>query len=196
MSVVHGCKGAPDSHGLTVALPLPAGWWGLQDEPTARAVGSKSYNELVVQLVTALGSAAATPKQLTPTASFRAQQLGGEGFTPRAGSGGAGGLPAISETAPAGAAGGSGGGAQRIDAEALSAALRDSMHLTAHPQQQQLQHQQQEPPQQDGAAGAEGLRDSCRAVSNTSMQVGRARWLCVRCHPAGTPACLPQQCSG
>ena len=152
----------------------------MQDEPTARAVGSKSYNELVVQLVTALGSAAATPKQLTPTASFRAQQLGGEGFTPRAGSGGAGGLPAISETAPAGAAGGSGGGAQRIDAEALSAALRDSMHLTAHPQQQQLQHQQQEPPQQDGAAGAEGLRDSCRAVSNTSMQVGRAGSLALR----------------
>ena len=158
----------------------------MQDEPTARAVGSKSYNELVVQLVTALGSAAATPKQLTPTASFRAQQLGGEGFTPRAGSGGAGGLPAISETAPAGAAGGSGGGAQRIDAEALSAALRDSMHLTAHPQQQQLQHQQQ-----DGAAGAEGLRDSCLAVSNTSMQVGRAGSLALRPLPPCWHSRLP-----
>jgi hypothetical protein len=72
-------------------------------------VGSKSYNELVVQLVTALGSAAATPKQLTPTASLRVQQPGGEGgFTPRASSGGAGGLPAIRETLPAPAAGGSG----------------------------------------------------------------------------------------
>jgi hypothetical protein len=47
------------------------------------------------------------------------------------------------------------------------------MHLTARPQQQQ---QQQEAPQQDGAgtAGAEGLRDTWRAVSNTSMQVGGA----------------------
>ena len=43
-----------------------------QDEATAAAVGAKSYNELVVQLVTALGSSAsATPKQqLTPTASM------------------------------------------------------------------------------------------------------------------------------
>jgi hypothetical protein len=75
-----------------------------------------------VQLVTALGSAA-TPKQLTPTASMRgAQRLGsGGGLTPQ-GSGGAA-LAAQHATAAA--------GQPRVSADMLSAALRDTLRLAA-----------------------------------------------------------------
>ncbi|GAB4817828.1 hypothetical protein N2152v2_004874 [Parachlorella kessleri] len=41
-----------------------------QDEATCCALGSKSYNELVIQLVTTLGGAA-TPKRVTPASSFK-----------------------------------------------------------------------------------------------------------------------------
>ncbi|EFN59098.1 hypothetical protein CHLNCDRAFT_137880 [Chlorella variabilis] len=121
-------------------IQLVHGWLvDPQDEATAAAVGSRSYNELVVRLVTALGSSA-TPKQLTPTASLRgAHQFGaGEGLTPRgSGLGGTGGAPA-----PAAAAEQQGGPAAgppqqqpqqqpRINAGMLSAALRDTLHVAA-----------------------------------------------------------------
>ncbi|KAL4430888.1 hypothetical protein ABPG75_006144 [Micractinium tetrahymenae] len=129
-------------------IPLVHGWLvDPQDEPTAHAVGTKSYNELVVQLVTALGSTA-TPKQLTPCASLKAgQHQGADGQTPRASSavgattGGL--LPAISEHGGEGEA--VAGGQQQaqaqqqrqarqqgqfVDAEALSAALRNSLRFS------------------------------------------------------------------
>lgn len=120
----------------TCTCPAPT---APQDEPTARAVGSRSYNELVVQLVTSLGNAA-TPKQLTPCGSLqRGQNRGPDGLTPHAsGAVGAAGshLPAICED---GGEGGPAAGQQEVrqtrqgqfvDAEALSAALRNSLRLS------------------------------------------------------------------
>lgn len=141
---------------------------GPQDEPTARAVGSKTYNELVVQLVTSLGSGATpTPKQLTPSASLhRGQHPGSCGLTPHAsgavGSAASGPLPAISEH------GGEHGALQQarqqgqyVDAEALSAALQNSLLISREAAQAQA----------GGAAGG-----ACDAEPGSSGPASARSW--------------------
>eukprot|EP00887_Chlorella_sp_A99_P005413 scaffold1.g5413.t1 len=153
----HDIQGFEYTNEITVfdllGIPLVHGWLvDPQDYLTAAALGQRSYNEVVMALVTALGSAA-TPRQLTPTDSMR--QRGG-GFTPGSGSmsppaaAGATGPPAA---APAPAAG-------PIDSDALAAALQHSLRIVAASPSQQDQPQPGSQQQQVGTASASTSRMS------------------------------------
>lgn len=111
-----------------------------QDELTAAAIGQKSYNEIVMALVLALGSAATPTRQLTPSSSLRSTAAGG-----------AGGSSSLSPPAPpppvvaaadqalptaaaasegSGAGAGAGAALTAIDAGTLAAALQNSLRIS------------------------------------------------------------------
>lgn len=104
-----------------------------QDEATCCAIGQKSYNELVMQLVTTLGDAA-TPKCVTPSGSFRAPPAAVGPAAPAAATpeqqqqaGGA----AVAAQGAAGAPPPATRGAQPINADMLAAALQSSLRVDA-----------------------------------------------------------------
>ncbi|KAL4859491.1 Ubiquitin carboxyl-terminal hydrolase MINDY-1 [Chlorella vulgaris] len=146
-----------------------------QDTATAAAIGAKSYNELTVQLVTALGNAA-TPKRLTPTTSLKGTRQPGSGealgLDPLGSSGSAAAMAAavVQQHQQAMHVPG-----QRINAAMLSAALRDTLHLAPSPPAAATPQTQREGEASSGGSerGAEGgeevLWDAARTVSHASM---------------------------
>ncbi|KAI7841603.1 hypothetical protein COHA_004773 [Chlorella ohadii] len=142
-------------------IPLVHGWLvDPQDAPTAAAVGHKSYNELVVQLVNALGREA-TPRQLTPSGSLRGGQL-----SPRAAAAVAAAQQAQQQQAQQTqqAPGQSPG---QLSAEQLSAALRHTLHVSL-PAHRDVESASSGPASAKSAGGA-AVGDSSRAASVASM---------------------------
>lgn len=113
----------------------------IQDEATCCALGQKSYNELVIQLVTTLGGAC-TPKRPAGTPrAFSGRQHGSKYAAAAAlAAAGAGAepsesLPTIQEDQPAAGAAAavpSEAASGPINAEMLSVALQGSLHVAAN----------------------------------------------------------------
>ncbi|PRW58319.1 FAM63A-like isoform X2 [Chlorella sorokiniana] len=143
-------------------MPLVHGWLvDPQDAPTAAAVGHKTYNELVVQLVNALAREA-TPRQLTPSGSLTGKQL-----SPRAAAAVAAAQQAQPQQAqpqqqsPGQAAG-------QLSAEQLSAALRQTLQVSV-PAQREVDSLSSGPPSAKSAGGGMGGGEASRAASVASM---------------------------
>ena len=95
-----------------LGIDLVHGWlYDPQDTNTAVAISNRSYNDLVIQIVSALGGDA-TPSAL----SRRSTAPGGIGIN--VGAAGRGATPSAAGTQP------------KIDAEALSAALQSTLRVT------------------------------------------------------------------
>jgi hypothetical protein len=111
-----------------LGIDLVHGWLvDPQDAATAAAVGARSYNELVMEVVTALGGAASPPAP-SPAASRRASQpaAAAAAAAAEAAGSGAAAAPVVGDPPQQAAA----PPAKPIDAAALSAALQTTLRIS------------------------------------------------------------------